>query len=175
MALRRSEFVQISLRRQFNICAQSIRPSTSLEDQLARCAGNSFQMDVAAESVLRTQRARDLYQLLHGVIGTLDHTGTEEQPLDVVPLVELNCQRYNFARCKARAWCIARNAIHTIGTVVNTIVREENLQKGNTTAVGCIAVQMPTPSPFPRPPSGRFEMSRYLRSERRTWLRPPGS
>jgi hypothetical protein len=49
-------------------------------------------MDIAAELVFLPQRARDPDQLLHGVVGVADDAGGQEQPLDVVALVEVERQ-----------------------------------------------------------------------------------
>ena len=82
-------------------------------------------MDIPTEAMLRTQKLGNSYQLLHGVIGALDHSGTQEQPFDVIALVKLDGEEYDFCRCEARSLGIARNAVNAVAAVVNAVIRQQ--------------------------------------------------
>ena len=56
--LRRREFIEIILSRQFDICAESISPLSGFVDLFFRGSGDCLQMDVALKIFLRTQPFR---------------------------------------------------------------------------------------------------------------------
>ena len=97
-------------------------------------------MDIATESMVCSKRTRNLYQLFHRVVGILDDSGTKEESLNVVPLVEFDRERHDLVRCEACARYVARNAIHAIRAVVHTVVRQKNFQERHTASVGRVAV-----------------------------------
>src|SRR5690349_20290309 len=92
-------------------------------------------MNVPAEFVNGPQDAGYLYKLLHRVIGIVNDSRAQEQPLDVVALVELHREVYDFLHGKSGAWGIAGNPVDAVRAIVDAIVCKQNFQQRNAPAV----------------------------------------
>ena len=97
-------------------------------------------MDVAGEAVVAAQDAGDAQQLLHGVVGRLHHAGGEEQPFDVVALVELEGEGDDLLDREAGARGVGGAAVDAVGAVVKAPVGQQDLQERDAAAVGRIGV-----------------------------------
>ncbi len=96
----------------------------------------------------------------------------KKQPFNVIALVELGGEEYDFFGCEARRGGIAGNAIHTIAAVVNAVVGEQKLEEGNATAVGSVAMTNTHAGGVAQAAFGpAARLSRCWRRTHRTWLR----
>jgi hypothetical protein len=97
-------------------------------------------MDIAGKAMLFAQDARDLDELLHRIIFGADDPRRQEQPLDIIALVEIERQRDHLLRAETRALHIARRAVDAEAAVVDAEVGQQYLEQRNAPPVGGIAV-----------------------------------
>ena len=86
-------------------------------------------MDVALEIMLGAQLLRDECELLHGVVGGTDDAGRQEQPFDVVALVEGEGQIDYLVHREARPAHVRGDAVDAIGAVELAVIGQEDFQK----------------------------------------------
>ncbi len=125
---------------QFDVDRQAVGVTPGAGQQFRRGLGNGLEVDVAGVAVFFAQLPGHLHHLLHGVVRIADDAAGEEQPLDVVALVEVQGERDHLVHAEARAWHIAGHAIDAIGAVVDAEVGQQNLQQRYAAAIGRIAV-----------------------------------
>ena len=123
------ELLQAGFRRQFHVDAQAVGVASCGRQQLGRRLGNRLQVDVAGEAVIFAQAPRHFHQLLHGVVAIADDAAGEEQPFDVVALVELQRQPHHLGGGEARARDVARNAVDAVGAVVDAEIGQQDLEQ----------------------------------------------
>src|SRR5581483_3826952 len=99
-----------------------------------------FQMNISAEELFVAKQFGHPYHLLHRVIGILDNTGAQEQALDIIALVELSCEENDLFGSKPGTGRVTRDSIYTIAAIVDAVVGQQDLQKGNAASVGSKAV-----------------------------------
>jgi len=83
-------------------------------------------MNVAAESMLRSQVLGDPRQLLHRVIGVLNDTATEKQSLDVVSFVKLHRQIDDFVNRETGTRRVARHSIDAVLAIVDAVIGQQD-------------------------------------------------
>src|SRR5271167_4225034 len=93
-----------------------------------RRARNRLQMDIAIESMLRSQPASYSDKLLHRVVRALNDSRAQKQSLDVIPPIKIERQRNDLFGRETRSPRIARDSIHAELAVVHAIIRQQNLQ-----------------------------------------------
>ena len=86
-------------------------------------------MDVAVEAVFFPKDADGPDHLLHGVVRIPQYPGGEEQPLNIIPPVEVDGQVCQFLRRKRRPPGIVAPAVDAIGAVIDTAVAHQHLQE----------------------------------------------
>ena len=101
-ALFGGELGQAAFGRQFDVDRQAIGVKPGRLDQRRIGIGNGLEMDIAAKVMLEPQRLRHQHELLHGVVGRADYTRRQEQPLDIISLVEVERQRDDLIGSEAR-------------------------------------------------------------------------
>jgi hypothetical protein len=97
-------------------------------------------MDVATEAVRFAERPRDGDELLHRVVGTLEDTRAEKQPLDVIATIEVEREAHDLLDGEARALDVARDPARAIAAIVDAEVREEDLEKRHASAIRRVAM-----------------------------------
>ena len=140
LRLLRGEPLQPALGRQFHVDRQPVGVSPGGRQQLRRCVRDGLEVDVAGEGVVFAQAARDLHQLLHRVVAVADDPAGQEQPLDVVALVEIEGEPHHLLGREARARHVARDAIDAVRAVEHAEVGEQDLQQRHAAAIGRVAV-----------------------------------
>ena len=61
-------------------------------DELITGSGDSLEVNVPVEFMIGPEIFRDPYEAFHGVVGTFKDTGAQEQPFDVITLIEVDGQ-----------------------------------------------------------------------------------
>ena len=98
-------------------------------------AGQNLQMDVAAEFITEPQDFHSLQQFLHRPSGRVADAGTEEESFHIVAAIEFHEQPGQFLRRKPTARHVATGPVGAIQAVFFTVVAQQDLEQGNTTAV----------------------------------------
>jgi len=132
--------LQVLLRGYLQVHTHAIGVSPGLGNQLVTGTRDAFHMDVAVETVYFPQELHYTDHLLHGIIGVTHHTRTEKQSFNIVPAIKRNGQLGQLIGGESSTFHIVAAPVGAIGAVVNTMVGEQNLEQGDTTAVGREAV-----------------------------------
>ncbi|MDT0633428.1 hypothetical protein RM532_00510 [Salinisphaera sp. W335] len=140
VVLFRRQIGQRLLRGQLDVDAQSVGEAPGVGQQVAIGVGNGLEVDVAAEVMILAQAAGHLDQLRHGVVGGADHPGAQEQPLDIVALVEVQRQTYHFCHRETRALHVRGIAIDAVMAFVDAEVGQQDFQQRDATAVRGVGV-----------------------------------
>lgn len=111
------------LRRQFNIDANAISPSSRFLNQLGRRLRDRFKMDVTAELMRFAQRPRDRHDLFHRVIGIANNARAQEQAFDVIATIEIERQLDHFHHSETRALHVAGGAVYAEKTIKDANIR----------------------------------------------------
>jgi len=109
-------------------------------DQLGIGVGNGLEMDVAAEVMILAQRPRDLDHLFHRIVGRPDDPRGQEQPLDIVALVEGDGEVHHFLRGEAGTADVRRLAVDAIMAVEDAAVGQQDLEQRDAAAIGRIGM-----------------------------------
>ena len=131
--------------RQFDIDRDAISEQARPVHELGIGLGNGLEVDVAPELVLLAQDARAFDHLLHRVVGAFHDAGRKEQPLDIVAAIEADRQVGHFLRGEARPARVAALAIDAVMTIENAVIGQQDLEQGDTPAVGGIGMADPHP------------------------------
>jgi hypothetical protein len=97
-------------------------------------------MDVTAEPAVPAQRLRHADELLHRVVRRADDAGGEEQPFDIVALVELHRERHHLFDGEFGPSDIRGAAVDAVGAIEQAIVREQDLQERDAAPVRRVGV-----------------------------------
>src|SRR4051812_31184158 len=92
-------------------------------------------MDVAAKVVVLAQAPRDLDNLLHRVVRRADDPRREEQPLNVIALIEGERELDDLLRREPRAPHVRALAVDAISAIKDAAVGQQNLEQGNAAPV----------------------------------------
>ena len=141
----RRQLLQTGFRRQFHVDAEAVGIPAGGGEQLRRGLGNGLQVDIAREPMILAQATGDLHELLHRVIAVADDAAGEEQAFDVIALVELQRQPYDFGRGEACARHVAGHPVDAVGAVVDAEVGQQDLQQRHAAAVRRVGVADPHP------------------------------
>ena len=138
-----SEGGKAFLCRKFDVDTNTVSIFSGLVDEFLRGFRNGFEVDVAAEMMVFAKGARDLVDLLHGVIGIANNTGAEEEAFDVVALVEVEGELDDFLGSEPGTRGVAGAPVDAVVAIVDAGVSQENLEEGDAPAIGGIAVANP--------------------------------
>src|SRR5918995_1295857 len=100
-------------------------------------------MDVTGKAMIDAQRSRDLDDLLHRVVRTLDDAGTQKQAVDVIALIEVKREPNDLVDGKPRPRYVIGSAVDAVRAIEDAVVREQDLQERHTAAVRRVAVANP--------------------------------
>ena len=100
-------------------------------------------MDVAVEAVLFPQDPQRPDHQFRGIIRGAVHAGGEEQPLDVVPAVELDGEVRQLLRGEHGPLRLIAAAVDAVFAVIHAPVGHQHLQKGHASPVGGEGVAAP--------------------------------
>ena len=142
-------------------------------------------MDVSGEAVVATKRARDADHLLHRLVRRPRHPGRQEQPLDIVALVELDRQRHDLLDAEPRAGGVRRATVDAIGAVVEAPVGQQDFQQRHAAPVRRVGVAdagaggraepfRPAPASSARPTTRRRRHTSRRRRGCAAWRRDGG-
>ena len=120
----RRQLIEILLNGHLDVGTQTVGVLPGFEQQLLRCTGYSFQMDVAAEPLLLAQRSCDKHELLHRIVRVLDYARAEKQALDVIPLVEIHRESNDLLGFEPRTTHVRRAAIDAVRAIPDADIRE---------------------------------------------------
>ena len=134
------EEIEGFLGRQLEVDADAVGVTRGDLDELRRGFRDGFQMDVAAEIVGLAQGAGDGYDHFHGVVGVADDAGAEEQPLDVVPFVEIEREFHHLLRRERGAADVAGAAVDAVVAIVDAEVCQQHFQQRDAATVRRVAV-----------------------------------
>ena len=87
-------------------------------------------MDIAVKIPLVPELVHGLVYLLHGVCGIIQNAGAQEKTFNIIPPIEFNGQFTDLVRCKSSPHHIIGTPVHTVLTVVNALVGEQDLKQG---------------------------------------------
>ena len=90
LGLVRRQGLQSCLGGQLNIDTETVRQKPKLFYQLRRGAGDGLGVDIAVEAAGFPQKPQSADHQFRGVVRTAEHAGGEEQPLNVIPPVEVD-------------------------------------------------------------------------------------
>ena len=131
-----SQQQQVAFGRDFDIDAHAIGVTPRLGHQFGTGTGNTFQVDVAVETVHRPQVARHADHPFHGIVGVADDARREKQSFDVVAPVELDGQLGQLVRREGGPPDVVAAPVDAVGAVVNADVGEHDFQQRDAAAVG---------------------------------------
>ena len=121
--------------RKLQIHTDAVCKETDPLHQIRQRTGNHLYMNIAFKMMSGTKLRQCLIQKLHRILRSPKYAGAQKKPLDIISPVELHRQRADLIRGKGRTLHVIRNAVHAIVTVKYTVVRHENLQKRNASAI----------------------------------------
>ena len=130
-----SQQLQRLLTRYFDVHTHAVGPPSGFGQQLARRTWDALQVNVAVEAVHCAQIPHNSGQPFHGVVGVAHHTTRQEQPLYVVPSVELHRDFLQFADRKRRPRNVVRTAVDAVGAVILAVVGQHHLEQRDTSPV----------------------------------------
>lgn len=136
----RGEDVEALLFGQFEVDADAVGVTRGFLDERGRGFGDRLEMDVAPEIVNLAERFRDGDDALHRVVRVARDAGTEEEPLDVVPLVEIEGEIDGFLHGEGGAAHVAGSTVDTVVAIVDAAVGEQDFQQGDASSVRGVAV-----------------------------------
>ena len=131
----RSQGAQTLLIGNLDVDAQTVGIATRLINQLLAASRDALHVDVAIEAVHGAQVFDHPHQPLHRVIGIAHHARAEEKPLDVVATIELDGQFHQLTDGEGSPRQVVAAAVNAIGTVVDAIVGQHDLQKRDATTI----------------------------------------
>ena len=134
------ETLQAGCGRQLDIDRHAVGVAAGRGDQFRVGIRDRLEVDIAAKAVILAQGPRDLDQLLHRVIRAADDARGEEQPLDVVALVEGQREIDDLLRGEAGAANVRTLAVDAIMAVENAAVGQQDLEQRNAATIGRISV-----------------------------------
>ena len=121
------------------------------------------------------KRARDAHDQLHRVVGRADDAGGEEQPLDVVALVEIEREVDDLLHGKARAPHVRGAAVDAVGAIEHAGIGEQDLRAARRSARPAYrSGRCRGWSSRARHSSSCASPRRRTRRRRRIWRRRPG-
>ena len=106
-----------------------------LTQKFTACPWNALQVDVAIEVMHRPQVLGYRHQTLHRVVRIPHHPTAQEQPLDVVPSIELHhylLQLMHRQRCPLD---IVTPSVDAVGTIIHAVVRQHHFQQRDATSI----------------------------------------
>ena len=130
-----SQHLEICFGRDFEVHAQTVGIQSGFAYQFPAGSGDAFQVNIAVETMNRTQVFCHPHQTFHGVIGITYHTRAQEQSLDIVPAVKLHGQVHQFAHRQSGTRYVVADTVDTIGTIVYAVVGKHDLEQRNAPAV----------------------------------------
>ena len=113
---------QPCLRRQLNIHAEPVRQQTQLLHQLWCSSWNGLGVDISIKAVLLPQKPQSADHQLSGIVWGAEDARGEEQSLNIVPAIKLDCQICQFLRRKGCPPGIIAAAVDAVFTVIDTAV-----------------------------------------------------
>ena len=122
-------------RGKFQIDTHAVSQIAHLFQQIIRSIGDGFDMDVAVEMVAGAQQKQCLIHQFHCVCRILIHTGTQKQAFDIVASVKFDYQLTDLIRGKCGTSAVVVGAALAVATVIDTVVTQQDLQQGDTSAV----------------------------------------
>ena len=128
MVFLRGKKFQILLFRYFYIDAEAISIQSRFVHQFTTGTGDTFQMDIAIETMHCAQVLCHAHQAFHGIIRIPHHTTAQEQSFYIIAAIELHRQIYQLTDRKCSTRQIIRTTIDAICTVVDAIVRQHHFQ-----------------------------------------------
>ena len=127
--------LEILFRRDFQIDTEAVGIASGLAHQFLAGSGNALEVDISVEAVYLAQVFGHAYQAFHGVVGIAYHAGAEEKSFDVVAAVELDGEIHEFGDRESGPGNVVADTVDAIGTVVDAIVGEHDLEQGNAASV----------------------------------------
>ena len=97
-------------------------------------------MDVTSELILFTQLAGYLYNQFHGVVGAANDTAAEEETLNVVSFVKVQCELNHLVRCEPCPDDVAGATIDAVVAIVKAGVGHQHFEQRDAASVWCVGV-----------------------------------
>lgn len=118
---------EIFLARELDVDADPVSILSGFCDEVIRCFGDGFEMNVAFEMMKLPKGLSDLHHLLHCEVSAADNSRAEEESFNVVPLVEIEGELNNFLGREAGPADIAGAAVNAIVAIVEADVGQQDL------------------------------------------------
>ena len=138
--LLRGEAFEVRGGGEFDVGAESVGVFAGVGDEGGAGTGDGFEVDVAIEAVGEAEVFGDGGELLHGVVDGLHDARGEEKSFDVIAAVEVEGEVDDFVDGEAGAFDIGGNAVDAVLAIVDAMVGEEDLEKGDAAAIGSVGV-----------------------------------
>ena len=124
----RSQGFKPRFRGQLDVDAEPVCQKAQLLHQLRRGARNGLGVNIAVESVGFPQKTQGADHQLRGVVRAAVYAGGEEEPLDIVPAVELDGEIRQLLWGEGGPLGLVAAAVDAVFAVVHAAVGEQHLQ-----------------------------------------------